>query len=140
VLAASALLSARSFLAAFQRCWYPVTLRGESLRSEVLPAIVCLAFAIELGLKGLLVSSGVKKRGHDLAVLFEALPPEQRKEVMHLVGLPEPEFTKALMASRNTFDAWRYVHEISGEVEVSEQFMLAFANASIRLLAGRVEA
>lgn len=76
------------------------------------------AFAVEMGLKILLVYSGKEEKpeGHDLAKLFGRLPRDTQDRVkeMTLELLPNAEpndFPKLLRKHRETFENWRYFHE-----------------------------
>lgn len=76
------------------------------------------AFAVEMGLKTLLVYSGKEEKpeGHDLAKLFGRLPRDVQELVkkMTLDLLPNVEtndFPKLLRKHRETFENWRYFHE-----------------------------
>lgn len=76
------------------------------------------AFAVEMGLKTLLVYSGKEEKpeGHDLAKLFGRLPQDVqelvKKMTLELLPNTEPnDFPKLLRKHRETFENWRYFHE-----------------------------
>lgn len=76
------------------------------------------AFAVEMGLKTLLVhsSSEIKPEGHNLAQLFGRLPRDIQEIVknMTMVNLPMldiNDFSKLLRKHKEVFEHWRYFHE-----------------------------
>ena len=120
------------FYAAFERTseyW----LVGDQIRSAHTPAIVCLAFAAELGLKSLhLIERGKYPRGpgaHGLVLLYEQLSEETR----HLIAadgvprypqyVPPKTFLDYLTDHDQVFLKWRYACEPGGNLVASEFFL-----------------
>jgi hypothetical protein len=101
----------RAFFLAFERCMERRRLPGGTFQMLVVPATVCLAFSIELGLKSLAVAEGASPWGHALAKLFGTLTPTAQEMLVKDVGLTRAQFDAALAAASNTFEDWRYVHE-----------------------------
>lgn len=95
----------------------------------MVPSIVCLAFAIEVGLKAIAFASNSPASGHRLDKLFEALPEADRKKVLFHSGVEESSFAQNLELVANAFVEWRYIYEQRGVMTISEQFlqMLWFA-------------
>ncbi len=76
------------------------------------------AFAVEMGLKTLLVYSDKEEKpeGHDLAKLFGRLPRDtqemvKKKTLELLPSIEASDFSKLLRQHRETFESWRYFHE-----------------------------
>lgn len=132
--ARSALHSADSFLAGYRICASPGSIGGRSVRPELLPAIVCLAFSVELSLKGLHIAAGTPTRGHKLDALFSSLPSQARDALRNGVGLTAEQFNQQIAGVTSVFEQWRYFHEVDGELEVNDAFLLALAKAAIRQL------
>lgn len=132
--ARSALHSSDSFLAGYRLCASPGTVDGRPVRPELLPAIVCLAFSVELSLKGLHIAAGAPTRGHKLDALYASLSEQTRDEVRARVGLTSEQFDEQIARAASVFERWRYFHEVDGELEVNDAFLLALAKAAITLL------
>ena len=101
----------RAFLLAFHRCNEKRPLAPGQLEWLVAPAVVCAAFSIELGLKAILTKAGSGARGHDLNVLFNAIPADIQNKVTGLVGITRADFDTSLARASHAFVEWRYVHE-----------------------------
>jgi len=79
--------------------------------------VVCLAFSVELHLKELhRVVSKIIPKGHNIAKLFDALPPDVQEEVAthHSIakyGWDNAQFERELHAISDGFEKWRYSYE-----------------------------
>lgn len=126
---AAALSIARSFRLAFEKCHGSGLPSDHGVPNAIVPSIVCLAFAIEVGFKAILLGSNAPATGHRLDKLFEALPVEDREKVLFHSGVERTAFEQNLELVANAFVDWRYIYEKRGVVSISEQFlqMLWFA-------------
>ena len=74
---------------------------------------------------------GVISKAHELNKLFELLPESDKEFIVHQSGLEQKRFSEQIDAAAKTFVEWRYIHEQSGLVSVSLQFlMLLWVGAS----------
>ena len=96
------------------------------------PSIVNFAFAAELALKGLhVVHSGKAPFGHDLEVLYLALPAEVQGRIR---GSANPAmFNYRLHEMRNAFEVWRYAYE-KDSIGVSTGHLHELAKTAIEVL------
>ena len=100
------------------------------------------AFAVEMGLKTLLVSTGVDQnpRGHDLAKLFIQLPIDiqkmiECKTVEGLQGNDDTNFSTLLDNNKLAFEQWRYFHEAKttqSDIGFLQSLMLAIHNSTVQ--------
>jgi hypothetical protein len=123
--------SSRSFHLASGRCKEQRPLGPGQVEFLAVPAIVCEAFAVELGLKTLIMrkSGSTKVKGHNLAELFGKLFTSEQMALIDTVGLPETDFRKELVAVSTAFEDWRYVFEASTQKSVNVQFLGALSTA-----------
>jgi hypothetical protein len=97
----------------------------------IIPAIVCLAFSIELELKAILVQLDSGRRvnkEHRLDELFEYLPDALKTEIFELCKDGHPNFVYALGEEAKAFVMWRYSHE-HGLLRANTKFLLDLSNA-----------
>lgn len=98
------------------------------------PAVVCAAFAIELGLKTLLlIERGQRWTSHEMAPLFDALRPSTRQAIeveaaqssyFYREAAPNGtisegrtrSFERALRSVNKAFEHWRYSYEMDGMI------------------------
>lgn len=100
-----------------------------------LPVITCSVFAIELQLKFLLDASELARPigdGHDLKLLFNALPVALQEDVLafqsSFTGRSAGETRSLISEERDTFKRWRYPYEQQQiETRPSSLFQLALA-------------
>ena len=81
------------------------------------PEVVNRAFAVEFGLKALILHNGHDgqgNHGHDLKRLFDMLRPVQQQAILGASGLSALMFDKALKVAGTTFIDWRRVFERGG--------------------------
>ena len=97
----------------------------------LVPAIVCLAFSVELELKSILffLELGELARGkHRLDELFKCLPTDLQAEISELCNSTRSNFEAALREDSMTFVTWRYSHE-HGLLRVNTSLLLDLSNA-----------
>ena len=94
----------------------------------LIPAVVCSAFSIELGIKAILLRSGQPPKTHNLAMLFEALPSAIQDQVVLACGMSRKDFDAALGEAAKLFEKWRYVYEMD-EPQVNLRFVTQLADA-----------
>lgn len=94
----------------------------------LVPSVVCAAFAIELGIKAMLLPTGKTIKKHDLRKLFDALPESIQQEIISSCHKPLNEFNASLDSMANTFDEWRYVFELQSAT-VDLEFLELFGSA-----------
>ena len=92
-------------------------------RNALIPAVVCLAFAIELALKAILLAKGTPTDGHGLTALFEQLDPESQRLVRSGLELKAGDFDAELRAVSKVFVEWRYIYETPGYHSVNLPFL-----------------
>ena len=100
-----------------------------------LPVITCSVFAIELQLKLLLEALELarpKGDGHDLNLLFNALPVSFQEDVLAFqssyTGLSACEARSLISEEKDTFKRWRYAYEEEKlKTQPSALFNLALA-------------
>lgn len=123
--------SSKSFHLASERCIEQRPLGPGQVEFLAVPAIVCEAFAIELGLKTLIMrkSNSTKIKGHNLAELFGKLFTSEQMTLVNKVGLSEIDFRKELVAASTAFEEWRYIFEASTQKSVNAQFLKTLSTA-----------
>lgn len=108
-------------------------------RHPTIPVIICCAFAIEVQIKALLKSADIPRPqgdGHDLALLFNALPSELQSTLLEhqesYTQLVPTEAANALNEHKDVFKTWRYAYE-STELSAKPFFCgaLPFLSATI---------
>lgn len=114
-----------AFLEAFRRCDPEMDEYNPSIMA--LPAIVCAAFSIEIGLKTLLETCGKQVKGHDLSLLFNSLPKHIQLQIIQGTCFSKQEFTEYLEQARSAFVEWRYIYESQKFKIVSVEFLRKFA-------------
>lgn len=130
--AAHARLTATAFLEAYRRCSLQRHPIDEGQEGMFLPALICAAFAAEVGLKALLLQDGELVTGHDLYDLFDRLSPELKESITGLTGIDSESFMQRLLAARRAFIDWRYMFEFQDERSISLEFVARFATAVVR--------
>jgi hypothetical protein len=105
----------------------------------VVPQVVLIAFAAELGLKTLLIQNNKmgdplksKKGGqHDLEILFGKLPIDLQHKLATAVSIDRSTFDTKMKLNARAFNEWRYVHEFS-ELSADEEFLEKLVRAMTR--------
>lgn len=83
-------------------------------RNATIPGVVCLAFAIELAIKSLLLAEKNQSGGHKLDELFGKLSSPAQAEIICQVGLNKHDFLAPMAAVANAFVNCRYIYEAPG--------------------------
>jgi HEPN domain-containing protein len=109
------LRSSKEFLETATRA-FPARVDEEFFVTSAVPAVVCVAFAVELGLKAIFVAERkAKTNSHELHGLFTLLSEDVQQKIK--AAVPPPSYPKydpprtfedALRAENNTFVEWRY--------------------------------
>lgn len=99
------------------------------------------AFAVEMGIKALLVSTGVDQspRGHDLVKLFMKLPTDLKRKIEcktleGIHGADDKSFSTLLENNKLAFEQWRYFHEEKSsrsDVDFLQSLMIAIHNSTV---------
>jgi len=105
----------------------------------VVPQVVLIAFAAELGLKTLLIQSNniddplkTNKGGeHDLGILFARLPSDLQRKLVTATSGDRSTFDTNMKLNARAFNQWRYVHE-SRELSAHEEFLERLVRAMTR--------
>ncbi len=87
------------------------------------PAVVNLAFSIELYLKFLLAKNGKQCRGHKLLDLFDLLDSTIQQEIIDLTDYDKDEFKSLLSKHTEAFVEWRYMYEKDVSISADLKFM-----------------
>ncbi|MDO9623161.1 MAG: hypothetical protein Q7J46_04165 [Pseudomonas sp.] len=123
-------LSSAFLIAATRSAELRVIDDGARFESAVVPAIVCAAFSIELGLKSLVYKeSNIEcKREHKLEALFKKLLPSTQAAIVQELNMQPNEFNEQISLASNAFVDWRYVYEKSS-ISINFEFLKALASA-----------
>ncbi|TGG95422.1 hypothetical protein E4656_03080 [Natronospirillum operosum] len=127
-----------SFHVASKRCMEQRRLPSGKLEMPLVPAVVCQAFAVELGLKAILESEGNSCRGHKLKELYDSLSIEAKKSISDVAGCSEEFMELNMEKISNIFVEWRYIYE-SDEAGLDLEFFNNLANAVHHVANKRVE-
>lgn len=105
------------------------------------PAFMCLSFSLELHIKLLLRLHGIKKTGHDISKLVEALPAED-KELLSMSKYLQPtqqgkNFSINLLKISQFFTRLRYYFEKLGSLQLDPWFTIGIIK-SIQERAGEI--
>ena len=131
--------SAKVFDLAADRCSEPRPLPENKIQMLAVPAVVCRAFAAEIGLKALICGAGGTGRGHDLAKLFRQLPQGVRDSLFAATGLSQTQFQSELTGVAHAFIEWRYVYE-ADTCNINFNFLTNFEKAIVGLLPANEDA
>jgi HEPN domain-containing protein len=118
---------ASQFQDASGRCFEKRPLPGTHRLAPV-PAVVCLAFSIELYLKAILSSEGNPQKGHELHKLFIKLSQKSKDNICSTLSKPEEEIRTTLTSNSKAFVEWRYIYE-KDSASVNTKFLLEFSRA-----------
>lgn len=124
------LRSSKEFLEAATRA-FAERVDDEFFSTSTIPAVVCVTFAAELGLKAIFIAEyKAKTTGHELYQLFISLPEDVQQKIK--AAVPAPSYPKndpmrtfedALRAENNTFVEWRYSCEGSKDLTTDFAFL-----------------
>jgi len=118
---------ASSFFMAADRCFEKHKNEDKTFQMPLVPAVVCTAFGIELGMKSILSQEGKKVTGHELKKLFIKLSSESKNELSELMDMPESELRKKIITISKVFVEWRYIYE-KNQAILDETFIRKLAN------------
>lgn len=126
--------SSRQFVIAAERAGETKFAEG-IVEKAVVPEVVCLAFAIELGLKALILLDKRRTvRVHELDVLYRRLSPGLRKAIEAAVPVPaypryvsSRTFKDVLEEHSRAFEEWRYVCEGGADLTADLSFLASLA-------------
>ena len=120
---ASVLSASKSFHRGFELCYGNGLPANNGVSNAIVPAVVCLAFSIELGFKAILLGCKKPSDGHKFVELFGKLPSELRAEIERLVGGEDGGFLGSLELVSNAFVEWRYIFEEPGYHSIYIEFL-----------------
>jgi hypothetical protein len=120
---ASVLSTSKDFYRGFELCYGNGLPANNGVKNAIVPAVVCLAFSIELGFKAILVGCNKPSEGHKFVELFNKLPAEIKTEIERLVVGDEDTFSCQLATVSNAFVEWRYIFEESGYISIDLEFL-----------------
>ncbi len=115
--------SSRSFHLASQRALEQRQIAPEQIEVLMVPGLVCEAFAVELGIKALVLAKGKSLKCHDLEKLFDALDDAEQTAIEAFVGISGSEFREQLQLVAFAFQDWRYIYEKQEEVSINFDFL-----------------
>ena len=95
----------------------------------IVPAIVNLAFSVELYLKFLLGNNKTPIKKHELLDLFNMLDPSMKQDIIKLTRYDISEFELLLKEHSTAFVEWRYLHESNTCKRVNLEFIIELANS-----------
>ncbi len=126
-----------SFLRAAERCMDGRSeLGGEDHTQLLVPAVVCLAFSAEVGLKVLLQLQRTPIHDHKLALLYTALVAQTQQMIVANAGFAQNEFESRLQNASSTFVDWRYIYEEKNAgLSASVDFLARLAHATQKTIA-----
>lgn len=92
---------------------------ADKFQRALVPAVVCAALSVELGMKARIMADGNRAQyktlrgtaGHSLVTLFPLLSQDDRNWFITGSGMEAAEFMEALSSVSNAFVEWRYVYE-----------------------------
>ena len=104
--------TSQSFFEAFLRCMERRPTEGGGISMPVVPGVVCVTFAAEVGLKAVLIAEGASSPWtHDLEALFFQLSVEAQLTIIAKSGYPPPAFHDLLKDHALAFEEMRYIYE-----------------------------
>jgi HEPN domain-containing protein len=112
-------------------------LKSGELKRTSGPNVVCLAFSLELYLKGLIIklTGNSPKKKHSLVDLFVLLPGKNKTSIIHNTekylgeSFSEHSFMANITAISNAFVEWRYYLHEKGTASFLPKFGVSFARA-----------
>ena len=111
-----------------------VDVDSETCFYRLIPAIVNLAFSIELSFKAGLNEQDAKKCGHDLQKLFDKIGSPINSVLMNATVVQmkrydatynESAFLEQLSRNKNAFENWRYYYQKGETVNVTFLYNMA---------------
>lgn len=113
-----------AFQVASARAFQTQVVDEQFFQSARVPAVVCAALSVELGIKARIIADGNRKKyralrgtsAHHLATIFALLSTDDQSWFIKGSNLPVDEFTQKLQSVSDAFVEWRYVYEKSERV------------------------
>ena len=111
-----------------------IALNPENSFYQLLPAIVNLAFSIELSFKALINETDAKKCRHDLRKLFEKVGSPVKDILMKAIiskmqnydaAFNEDAFWEHLERNKEAFEDWRYYYQRGRAVDITFLYNMA---------------
>ncbi len=115
--------NANAFKKSAERSLEKRPLPNGQIESLLIPAVVNLAFSIELYLKYLLAKNKKQCRGHKLLDLFNSLDLTVKQEIIKCTEYDEEKFEKLLNEHTEAYVKWRYSHEQNENIDAQIEFM-----------------
>ncbi len=117
--------------AAFERCWNTAREYDRLPAAPLgMPALICAALSVEIGLKALLFEKGFDPgREHNLRKLLDRVPLSIRAKIVSEVSATYPDFEEQLTNAEVAFVRWRYFYESKDELNVNILFVGALGAA-----------
>lgn len=129
----SILSTSKNFHRGFELCYGNGLPANNGVLNAIIPAIVCLAFSIELGFKAILVGCNKPSDGHKFVELFGKLPPAIQVEIERLVVGEDSGFKSRLTMVSNVFVEWRYLFEEAGYHSIDIEFLSKLHDAVTKI-------
>ena len=126
---ASILSVSKDFHRGFELCYGNGLPASNGVSNAIVPAVVCLAFSVELGFKAILVGLNKPSEGHKFVELFNKLPCDIKTEIQLVVVGGESEFSSRLESVSNAFVKWRYIFEENGYYSIDLDFLVKLHSA-----------
>lgn len=117
---------ANAFWLAAARNFEKRRLNTEQFQVLIVPAVVCCAFSIELGIKAMLLPNPPKT--HNLAKLFKQLSKEIQDQIVANCVSKGNCFDKSISSVADVFEKWRYIYE-SESSEIDLVFLQSLSDA-----------
>ncbi|MBA5690642.1 hypothetical protein [Rugamonas apoptosis] len=113
-----------AFQVASERAFQIQIVDEQFFQSARVPAVVCAALSVELGIKARIIADGNRKKyralkgaaAHHLATIFAMLSSDDQSWFIKGSNLPVDEFNEKLQSVSAAFVDWRYVYEKSERV------------------------
>lgn len=118
----------RAFLIAARRSLEQRPLGPGQVEWLATPAVVCLAFSIELGFKSLILRHGQAVKTHELDKLFGRLGPDVQARIVLGMNMERPAFDQLLREHSKAFQDWRYLYERACNAHVRLDFLHTLAS------------
>jgi hypothetical protein len=124
-------LNAGSFLRAYDRCTNPPD------QGLGMPALMCAAFAAELGLKELVRKcGGTVKKEHKYSDLLALLPQQEVDLIFADLRTRWTDIHSHMAKANDAFVKWRYFFESSTPIEVNVKYVADFARVILTRVGG----
>jgi len=120
--------TADSFLLAANRCFEQRPLGPGRFEMPMVPAIVCIAFAIELYLKAIITLESGAAKGHDLWILYDRLTEQAKEALRKRLSIKHADLNNKVKEAAGVFLEWRYIFE-SESSNVDPAFLSGLAQA-----------